>query len=211
VLCIIYKGNDKIIDDMLARDVIKSSSTPWAAGVVLIKTMDGSTLFCVDYRKLNRVTVKDVHDLPRIDDSLNQMSGTKWFSTTYCCSGYWQVEVEPKDNQKSAFATRKGSCPFQVMSLGLYNVLATLQRFMETVLAGLQWDICLRYLDDFIVLSVWHMLKPKKCTLFGRKVEYVLSTDPWKVGIMKTWPELANNTELRSFRSYYRQYIEQCS
>ena len=234
----LQEDNDKAIEDMLAKNVIEPSSSPWAAGVVLVKKKDGSTRFCVDYRKLNRVTVKDAYPLPRIDDSLNQMSGAKWFSTLDLCSGYWQVEVEPKDRQKTAFATRKGLYQFQVMPFGLCNAPATFERLMETVLAGLQWDICLIYLDDVIVfgkefedmienlsviferlLSAGLKLKPKKCTLFARKVEYLghvvsengISTDPRKVGVVKTWPEPANITELRSFLgfcSYYRRYIE---
>lgn len=148
------------------------------------------------------------------------------------------MEVEPKDRQKTAFATRKGLYQFQVMPFGLCNAPATFERLMETVLAGLQWDICLIYLDDVIVfgkefedmienlsviferlLSAGLKLKPKKCTLFARKVEYLghvvsengISTDPRKVGVVKTWPEPANITELRSFLgfcSYYRRYIE---
>ena len=120
--------------------------------------------------------------------------------------------VEPKDRQKTAFATRKGLCQFQVMPFGLCNAPATFERLMETVLAGLQWDICLIYLDDIIVFGkeFEHMIgnlsiiferllsaglkwKPKKCTLFARKVEYLghvvsengISTDPRKVEAVK--------------------------
>ena len=74
---------------MLAKNVIKSSSRPWGAGVVLVKKKDGSTRFCVNNRKLNRVTVKDADPLQRIDDSLIQMSGARWFSTIELSSGYW--------------------------------------------------------------------------------------------------------------------------
>ena len=229
---------DKAIDDMLAKNVIEPSTSPWAAGVVLVKKKDGSTRFCVDYRKLNRLTVKDAYPLPRIDDSLNQMSGAKWFCTLDLCSGYWQVEVEPRDRPKTGFVTRKGLFQFQVMPFGLCNAPATFERLMETVLAGLQWDICLIYLDDIIVygrdfdeviknlsavferlLSAGLKLKPRKCKLFAREVEYLghivsekgISTDPNKIEAVKTWSEPTNVTELRSyvgFCSYYRRYIE---
>jgi hypothetical protein len=85
----LQKDNDKAIEYMLAKNVIESSSRPWGAGVVLVKKKDGYTRFCVDCRKLNRVTVKDAYPLPRINDYLNQMSGAKWFSNIELCSGYW--------------------------------------------------------------------------------------------------------------------------
>ena len=139
---------DTAIQDMLNKNGIEPSTSPWASGVVLVKKKDGSTRFCVDYRNINKVTIKDTYPLPRIDDSLNQMSGAKWFCVLDLCSGYWQVECHPKDRPKTAFATRRGLYQFQVMPFGLCNAPATFEWLMETVLAGLQWDICLIYLDD---------------------------------------------------------------
>lgn len=86
---------------------------------------------------LNNLTTKDAYPLPRIDDSIEQMSGAKWFSTLDLCSGYWQLEVEPEDRHKSAFATKKGLFQFRVLPFGLCNAPATFERLMETVLAGL--------------------------------------------------------------------------
>jgi hypothetical protein len=83
--------------------------------------------------------------------SYSQMSGAKWFCVLDLCSGYWQVECHPKDRPKTAFVTRRGLYQFQVMPFGLCNAPATFERLMETVLAGLQWDICLIYLDDVII------------------------------------------------------------
>ena len=101
---------------MLTRGVIEPSASPWASAVVLVKNKDGSTRFCVDYRKLNQATVKDSYPLPRIDDSLDALAGAQWFSTLDLSSGYWQVEMEEADKQKTAFTTGLGctssqSCP----------------------------------------------------------------------------------------------------
>ena len=78
---------------------------PWASPVVLVKKNDGSTQFCVDYRKLNSVTHKDTYPLPSIDDTLQSLSGSKWFSTIYLLSGYWQVGITESDKEKTAFIT----------------------------------------------------------------------------------------------------------
>ena len=86
------------IRDMLDHKVIQPSESAWASPVVLVKKKDESFRFCIDYRKLNMSTVKDAYPLPRIDDTLDMLSGCKWFSTLDLLSGYWQVEVAPEDN-----------------------------------------------------------------------------------------------------------------
>ena len=229
---------DKHIDDMLERDVIEPSVSPWAAGVVLAKTKDGTTRFCVDYRKLNDATIKDAYPLPRIDESLDHLSGAQWFSTLDLCSGYWQVELEPEDKAKTAFVTKRGLFQFNVMPFGLCNAPATFERLMETVLSGLQWDICLIYLDDIIVIaktfeemlknlqqvfgrlsSAGLKLKAKKCHLLSEKVDFLghvvssggIAIDPKKTDTMKNWEEPSNASGIRSFLghcSYYRRYIK---
>lgn len=144
---------DQAVDSTLEKNIIEPSTSLWASGVVLVKKKDGTTRFCIDYRRLNQVTIKYAYPLPRIDDSLNQLSGTEWFSTIDLSSGYWQVELEQKDRLKTSFVTRKGLFQFQVMPFVLCNAPATFEQLMESVLVGPQWSICLIYLDDVIIYS----------------------------------------------------------
>ena len=129
---------DMHVDDMLRDGVIEPSCSPWAAVVELVRKKDGTTRFCVDYRKLNNLTLKDAYPLPHIDESLDNLSGNAWFSTLDLCSGYWQVSVKKEDRPKTAFVTRKGLFQFRKMPFGLTCAPATFQRLMETVRAGLQ-------------------------------------------------------------------------
>ena len=222
---------------MLAQDVISPSSSPWASPIVLVKKKDGRTRFCVDYRKLNHLTRKDAYPLPRIDDTLNTLAGSKWFSTLDLISGYWQVELDQQTREKTAFCTPEGLFEFNVMPFGLCNAPATFQRLMDLVLAGLQWSQCLVYLDDVIVMgrtfsehlqnlsSVFSRireaslkLKPAKCAFLQPEVHYLghivsgdgVATDPSKVEKVKTWPTSTSTKETQSFlgfASYYRRFI----
>ena len=138
---------------MQNQGVIEPSSSPWISPVVLVKKKDGTTRFCVDYRKLNEVTKKDSYPLPRIDDIMDTLSGSSWFSTLDLKSGYWQVEIDKNDREKTAFSIGSGLWQFTVMPFGLCNAPATFERLMECVLHGLNWKTCLVYLDDIIVLG----------------------------------------------------------
>ena len=234
------EGNN-IVEEMLSADVIEPSYSPWSSPVVLVRKKDGSTRFCIDYRKLNAVSIKDSYPLPRIDDSLDALAGAKCFSTLDLASGYWQVGMTEEAKQKSAFVTQGGLYQFKVMPFGLCNAPSTFERLMEQVLAGLQWQICLVYLDDIIVYSrdfTEHVerleiilkrisaaglkLKPKKCHFFCKKVIYLghevsaegIATDPEKVKAVQDWGIPRNLTDVRSFLglcSYYRRFIPQFS
>jgi len=231
----------RMIEDMRRTDVIEESSSPWASPIVLVKKKDGSTRFCVDYRKLNDVTRKDCYPLPRIDDTLDALSGNKWFTTLDLKSGYWQVEISPQDREKTAFTAGQGLWQFKVMPFGLCNAPATFERLMETVLRGLSYEACLVYLDDIIIIgrtfeehlksirSVFMKLKeanlklsPKKCKFFQKEVSYLghiisaegVKTDPEKVTAVREWPRPQTVHELRSFLglcSYYRRFVKNFS
>ena len=113
------------VREILTGGQIEPSDSPWASPVVLVTKKDGSTRFCVDYRLLNAMTIKDAYTLPRIDDSLRLLGNQQWFSTMDLASGYWQVAMSPEAKRKAAFVTNEGLFQFRVMPFGLCNAPAT--------------------------------------------------------------------------------------
>ena len=205
----------KLIEEMLHKDIIQPSSSPWASPVVLVRKKDGSARFCVDYRRVNSVTKKDAYPLPRVDDTLDTLAGSQVFTTLDLISGYWQVEVKPEDREKTAFCTSEGLFEFKVMPFGLCNAPATFQRLMDAVLMGLQWSRCLVYLDDVVVpgksfedhlqnlkyvldrfRSAGLKLNLSKCKFGRREVTFLghvvsaqgVAADPAKLSKVASWP-----------------------
>ena len=123
--------------EMQSQGVIEPSTSLWASSVVLVRKKDGSLLFCIDYRHLNLATKPDVFPLPRMDDLLDHLGQSKFFSTLDLASGYWQVKVHPDSREKTAFITHQGLYDFKVMPFGLRNAPVVFQRLMQCVLAGL--------------------------------------------------------------------------
>lgn len=141
------------IDQMLRRGIIEPSDSPWSSPVVLVKKNDGTWHFCVDYRKLNSFTVRDVYPLPCITVALSRLQGATYFSSMDLQVGYHQVPVRKTDRPKTAFITADGLYQFKVMPFGLTNAPSTSQRAMDVILADLRWTACLVYLDDIVVYS----------------------------------------------------------
>ena len=228
---------DTQVEQMLQQNVIEPSKSEWSSNVVLVRKKDGSTRFCVDYRAVNLKTRKDAYPLPLISECLDTLGSAKWFSTFDLRAGYHQMAVHPRDKHKTAFVTRQGSFQFRVLPFGLCNSPASFARMMNLVMAGLNFSICLIYLDDIIIFAgdlQSHLerlvqvltrlrtanlkLKPSKCHLLQRKVLFLghvvsaegVATDPAKVATVKEWPTPRNLRELRSFVglcAYYRRFV----
>ena len=227
----------KEVEKMLLSNVIEPSASPWSSPVVLLEKLDGEYRFCVDYRKLNRVTKKDAYPLPRIDETLDALGNASIFTTMDLQSGFWQIPVRDADKEKTAFSTHNGHYAFKTMPFGLANSPATFQRLMDLVLSGLHWTHCLVYLDDIIVFgssveehlqrldivleritSAGLTLKPSKCQWLKTSVTFLghivsdkgVTVDPAKVKSVEEFPTPQNNTDVRSFiglTSYYRSSL----
>ena len=181
------------VQQMLTNGVILPSNSPLASPVVMVKKKDGSLRFCIDFRQLNAATINDAHPLPRIDDLVDALHGAHWFSTLDLKSGYWQVPIQERDKEKTAFRTSGGQLfEFNQVRFGLCNAPATFSRLMDSVLARLHWETCLFYLNDIIVFAAaWeehfdHLrqvferlrhaklkLGAEKCTLAAKEVSYL--------------------------------------
>ncbi|UYV61067.1 K02A2.6-like, partial [Cordylochernes scorpioides] len=229
------------IQDMLQEGVIRASSSPWAFPVILVRKRDGNWRYCVDYRKLNSITVKDVYPIPRIDDVMDTLQGSRYFTPIDLRSGYWQVEIEEQDKKKTAFTTSHGLYEFNVMPFGLCNAPATFERIMDNVLKNIKWKFCLCYLDDVVIYSpdfATHLgrieavlkcfresnlrLNGKKCRFGFEEIEilgHVTSKDGIKpadhnVKAIRDFPRPSKTKEIQSFIglcSYYRKFIKNFS
>lgn len=226
---------------MLNRGIIQPSTSPWASPIILVKKKDGTDRFVVDFRRLNAVTRKDSFPLPCIDDALDALNGTKYFSSMDLMSGYWQVEMEPESRERTAFITFGGLYEFLVLPFGLTGAPGTFARLMESVLGSLTYKISLIYLDDILVYSktfedhLFHLrqvfdrlrlanlkLKPSKCKFACPQVTYLghvvspegIAPDANKISAVKEFPRPHNIKVVRSFlglANYYRRFIKDFS
>jgi len=141
------------IQQYLSLGHIRPSTSPWASPVLMIRKLDGGIRFCIDYRRLNAVTVKDCYPMPLIDDILDVLGKAKLFSTMAIASGYWNVPMAAGSVEKTAFMWKYGLFEWLVMPFGLCNAIPAFERLMEGVLGDLKWRTCLVYLDDCVVFS----------------------------------------------------------
>ena len=226
---------------MLRHGTIEPAASPWASNVVIVKKKDGTLRFCVDYRRLNAVTYKDSYPLPLIDNCLNALSGSSWYSTLDLRSGYYNIPIAEEDRDKSAFITQGGCFRFTVMPFGLTCAPSEFQRLMDVVLCGLSYLTCLVYLDDVIVFGSSFderlmrleqvfdrlaranlKLKPSKCSLCQRSVDFlghVVSADgiamqEAKISAITEWPPCKSVADVRAFMGltgYYRRFVKNFS
>ncbi|KAL7824866.1 hypothetical protein SRHO_G00343640, partial [Serrasalmus rhombeus] len=229
---------EQLINEMAAAGVIEPSSSSWSAPVVLAKKKDGSWRFCVYYCRLNAVTRTDSYPVLRVDDTLERLAGSDWFSSLDLRSGYWQVPLADTAKEKTDFSIGTGLWQFTVLPFGLCNVPATFERLMERVLAGVAREKCVVYLDNVLVHAARFeaalanlelvlglikeaslSLNPAKCNLLQRRVSFLghvvsgegIATDPNKTAAVRDWPTPRTVRQVRSFlgfTSYYRQFVK---
>jgi hypothetical protein len=144
----------KITDDLAKNDIIRESNSPFGSPVVLVQKNDGTDRLCVDYRALNKITVKDRYPLPRIDDQLDRLGKGKFFTSLDMTSGFHQIPIAPNSIPKTAFVTPDGQFEYTRMPFGLANAPAVFQRAINVALGNLKYDVALVYLDDILIPSV---------------------------------------------------------
>jgi hypothetical protein len=229
---------ETLILQLLKNQVIRPSVIPYSSPAILVKKNDGTWRLCIDYRKLNKFTIKNKFPIPVIEDLLDELQGVKVFTKIDLRSGYHQIRMNPIDIPKTAFSTHQGHFEYVVMSFGLTNALATFQALMNQVLHKYLRQFVLVFFDDILVYSkseaehckhltkVLHILrqnklfaKKSKCVLAQEQIEYLghiitekgVATDPKKVRAVQEWPEPHTIIELRGFlglAGYYRRFIK---
>ncbi|KAJ9516908.1 hypothetical protein QJQ45_027301 [Haematococcus lacustris] len=231
----------KQITEMQEKGFIRPSTSPYGAGVLFVRKKDGTFRMCVDYRPLNRITVKNKYPLPRVDNLLDRLHGATVFSKIDLRQGYHQIRIAPEDIPKTAFRTRYGHFEFTVLPFGLCNAPATFQRLMNDIFRKELDDCVIVYLDDILIFSrnqqehaqhlrrVLDLLqehklyaKLSKCEFALDKTEFLghiissagIACDPAKVAAVETWPVPTTVHDVRSFlglANFYRRFIKNFS
>jgi len=141
------------LEELLEKQFIRLSVSPWGALVLLVKKKDGSMRLCVDYRQLNKVTIKNRYPLPRIDDLMDQLVGAEVFSKIDLRSGYHQIRVKAEDISKTAFRTRYGHYEYFVMPFGISNAPGVLMEYMNRIFHPFLDRFVVVFIDDILVYS----------------------------------------------------------
>ncbi|GJU50072.1 hypothetical protein Tco_1219627 [Tanacetum coccineum] len=228
----------KQLQELSDKGFIRPSSSPWGAPVLFVKKKDGSFRMCIDYRELNKLTIKNRYPLPRIDDLFDQLQGSSVYSKIDLRSGYHQLRVREKDIPITAFRTRYGHYEFQVMPFGLTNAPAVFMDLMNRVCRPFLDKFVIVFIDDILIYSknkeehkehlriILELLQKEKLYAKFSKCEFWLDSvqflghvinsqgvhvDPAKVEAIKSWSAPKSPTEVRQFlglAGYYRRFIE---
>ncbi|KAM0054415.1 putative nucleotidyltransferase, Ribonuclease H [Helianthus debilis subsp. tardiflorus] len=231
----------KQLQELLEKGFIRPSSSPWGAPVLFVKKKDGTFRMCIDYRELNKVTVKNRYPLPRIDDLFDQLQGSCYYSKIDLRSGYHQLRVRDEDVSKTAFRTRYGHYEFLVMPFGLTNAPAVFMDLMNRVCKPYLDKFVIVFIDDILIYSksqeeheqhlrlILELLRKEqlyakfsKCDFWLREVHFLghvvnkdgIHVDPSKVDSIRNWPAPRTPTEIRQFlglAGYYRRFIKDFS
>ena len=227
----------KLLEDLKQRGVIEESKSPYAAPIVLVRKKSGGLRLCIDYRKINKITVKDAFPLPRIAESLDALEGANYFSTFDLAQGYHQILLKEEDREKTAFSVPWGHFQYRRCPMGLTNSPATFQRCMESILGDMVFEFLVVFLDDLILFSKTvqdHLskmeklfrrikaygikLKPSKCHFLKTQVNYLgfeisdkgIGPETGKIEAVKEWKRPSTIKELRGFLgfvTFYRRFI----
>ncbi|KAL0409460.1 UNVERIFIED_CONTAM: Transposon Ty3-G Gag-Pol polyprotein [Sesamum radiatum] len=216
----------KQLQELMDTKLIRPSVSPWGAPVLFVKKKDGSLKLCIDYRELNKLTVKNKCPLPRIDDLFDQLKGAQVFSKIDLRSGYHQLRIKAEDIAKSAFRTRYGHYEFVVMPFGLTNAPTAFMDLMNRVFKPYLDRFVVVFINDIQVYSasdkmheehlrvVLQTLREKQlyakfstCEFWLESVAFLghvitkegISVDPRKVEAIVDWPKPTSVTEIRSF------------
>jgi hypothetical protein len=231
----------KELDELLAAGFITPSNAPYGSPILFVKKKDGSLRMCIDYRALNKITVRNKYPLPRIEELLDRLRGATVFSKIDLRSGYHQLRIDPTDVDKTTFVTRYGAFKFLVMPFGLTNAPSVFMHLMNTVLDDLVDRFVIVFIDDILIFSKneadhqQHLrevldrlrsadlyAKLEKCSFYQPEVEFlghIVSAEgirmcPDKVTAVTQWPALTNTHDVRAFlglAGYYRRFIRDFS
>ncbi len=229
---------DKQVKEMLENGIIERCASPYASGVVLVKKPDGRDRFCVDFRKLNAITVKDAYPIPNIQETIEKIGDAKYFSTLDMGSAYWQVPIAEGSKDKTAFVTTTGLYWWLFMPFGLCNAPAAFQRLMNRVLEPMRMrygDLVLVYLDDILIATQnidQHLdrleevfgrvraaglkFKAGKCQLFQTQVKFLgrvisgggIAMDEAQIEAVQSWKRPKNVRDVQSFLGFMNYYRE---